>query len=315
MSNAVGQVQGAVVGVSNAVQGVSNAVYTGTTGISNRLGNVTNLLSGLTNQGTGTTNLLAGITNLLGRGTNLWGVMTGQLAGVTNYLANLTNLVGTTNYWAGGVGTNKGTAEALADANDAGTKGAIEGIKGMVGGPGSVGEGGASPIAVQVGNYTFNMNPIGGEWAGVWSFAKAVLSWLLVAGYLIAVAKDGYTLVADMSQARSQTVPNIQGTFLGIGGNWGAALVPGVLVAALGAYAVCIAVWITTLTGASELFGIFNSNPLSGHGAAVSVGIEWLKAAIPFSMLFGLTASYLIWRVTMAKALWVAASVLRALVG
>jgi hypothetical protein len=176
--------------------------------------------------------------------------------------------------------------------------------------------GGGSPVEINLGGgFTIEADPFTGPWGGVWRMFYNVAKWFLVAGYLTKIAVDSFKFVELMGSARQLTFPNLQGTILGVGGNFGAALAPVLMVAIMAIYGVLLGVASAQIGGWLEWHSVFASNPFAAAGGAAANGVAYLLEAFPFDVLMSLTGAYIVWRFTMTKAGALAALAVRALVG
>lgn len=175
-----------------------------------------------------------------------------------------------------------------------------------------VGGGSASTISIPLGQFSMTVDPMSGLWSPVWAFANAFMTWILAAAYLYMVVKDAYQLVADMGKIRPIQVPNFQVH----GYNLGVLFAGGFLVAALAAYAACLGIWSLAGWNAGVNIGAaYFQDPFSTVGGSVAIGFNWFKTAFPLDLCLALVTAAIVWKLTMAKALWVATMVLKALVG
>jgi len=228
-----------------------------------------------------------------------------------------------TNEWHGaftnapsldGMGTNYVSAKAIADDTIGPLKSVIDGIVSALT-PYDPGDGNETAISVPIGTYTMHVSPFEGEWSNVWSTMRSFLAWVLVIGYLTKISMDSYKFVNVAGAAQQMRIPNINAEVLGIGGNWGAVLVPVLLTAFLIATGVLLGFLATWLTNSLSYFLIVSSNPFSGASGSVSLGLNWFYRACPVALMFGLSVSYIIFRLSMTTVVGVFVLIVRSLPG
>jgi len=260
------------------------------------------LLGAIGGQGTNETGIVGAIQSFHGDNTNLLGQLLNKLGTNTGYTGVLTN--GTT----AGANAESATADVREDMDSLGDVGANA--------PGDDPSGG-TPITIPLSTgYEMEMSLMPGEWAEVWGFGKRLVGWLLVAAYLLSIAKGTYDMVKAMGTMTQMRLPNMEGSFVGIGGNWGATLYP-VLVAAIAViWGVFLGAVGTFVTSGSNLYSTFTTSPVAATGSsAVNNGISYLGNAIPFALVFGLAGARLTWEVTKTKAMLIAQWAMRLIPG
>jgi len=149
--------------------------------------------------------------------------------------------------------------------------------------------------------------------ASIFALAKKFIAWLLVFAYLGKVITDTLQTVRWLTDGKTRTVAPMDAELLGSGGN-----VVGVSMSLLGSVVVMV-VWavvlgtvLTWTISGFDVFGTFNSNPLTG-GPKGSVGLA--ESFFPFGLFFALATSYLIWRMTYGLALLLGLAVMRMMFG
>jgi len=266
--------------------------------------------------------LLAGMSNLFSPNTNAF-----NDAGITNAVNNfhadntnaLWNIYGRlTNHQTfevGGLGTNYGSAEAIAESATATFNGQADTFVGSIGTGPDPGGGSGSPVSITIGAVTADWSLMPGEWATVWEFARGFMAWILVASFLTKIAVDSYRIVQTMAEAKQLSFPNINIEVLGTGGNYGLGLAPILLIAILTLFGAALGFFGTYLGSLGTEVTTFGLDPTSGFGGAVANGIAFLKQAVPLSLVFGLPASYIVFRILLTKATALLAVAVRALIG
>jgi len=154
-----------------------------------------------------------------------------------------------------------------------------------------------------------------GEWGNVWSVMRQFMMWVLVVGYLTKIAMDSYKFAEIAGTASQIKIPVLNAEFLGIGGNWGAALTPLLLTAFLVAVGIFFAVLAGTVVGLGGYAIIAAGNPFDGASSAVAVGLAWLFHAFPMALMIALAIGYMVFRLTMTGATALFVLIVRSLPG
>jgi len=235
--------------------------------------------------------------------TNSFGGVTSivDFSSISNLLQQISNNTTRTNSTYGEVVTNASDATTRAHAYSGDGETALSNL-GDVTGPPDPGSGSVSAIDIPLGTYTMHVDLVGGTWGPVWAFMYAFTSWILIAMFITKIAKDAMEFIRTLTSAQTSGVPNVNAEVFGIGGNWGAILIPAIIIGTLALLAAAIGVLVVKLASYSGLFTIFNSDFLSGYGAGVAGGIEFLKVVFPFTTAFAVTVGYIAWRAALAKA-------------
>jgi len=230
-----------------------------------------------------------------------------------------------TNEWHGavtnapdlaGLGTNYSTAYAIGNGSytDSGLKSALDGILAVLV-PYDPGDGAETEISIPLGDHTMTVGMFTGEWGNVWAVARNFMAWVLVIGYLTKISMDSFKFAEISGTASQIKIPVLNAEFLGIGGNWGAALAPVLLTAFLVAVGIFLAVLAGVIVGLGGYAIIAAGNPFTGASSAVSVGLGWLFHAFPMALMIALSLGYLVFRLTMTGATALFVLIVRALPG
>lgn len=256
--------------IVTAVNGVTNAIGASTLTLSNAIGSGASWI----------TNALA---RIQGTGTNL----------------NLSGL-------PGGIATNQSTAESLAGSYVSDVEGDISGMSddfasGLAGE--TYGSGGGSPVSIPLGSFTMTASLMPDDWGDVWDFACVLFRWILWAAFLVKVAKEIRIALFEIMNSEASQVPNLQGTFLGVGGNVGITMMPVLIVGMLAVYAATIAAAVQFVAGNVTSAGLaaIAGGPFAGASGAVINGIYFLCKAVPFDTIVTLAITYAIIILGMAK--------------
>lgn len=199
----------------------------------------------------------------------------------------------------------------------------IETLKGTLAGPGTISTPGASPTTIQLGAHAMIIDPMAdARWSVVWTFALNFFTWVLIASFLTKVVVDAMTFLHAIASGQTTKVPNmifgVSAAGFGTIGNYlGVALVIGIIVASLVVYAACLAVWIASFAEWSTWAAAFARSPVStaGLGGAVSTGVNWLMHIFPVDLAVSLVTAYILFRLTMTKAVWVVVTIMRVFIG
>lgn len=135
---------------------------------------------------------------------------------------------------------------------------------------------------------------------GVFAVARSLITWILVMGYAYIIIKDIVVVFKTFGGTNQFHIPNVQGTIFGVGGNWGALLIPVLVVAGLALWAYVLAklgVGLTAFLTGDVTTALF-TNPFGGVAGAVAAGIGESTLFFPWSMFFGLAGAYLAWDLT-----------------
>jgi len=276
-------------------------------------GNLTNLHPAVSNWISVSNNIV--VTNTGTAGTNDMQVVRDFHRDNTNLLGQLANLMTNKYGVPGGVGTNYDSAHSAAVAATTGLTDSIDAMVGASSPPDLGSPGGGVGIDIPLGSYSMHQDIMVGEWGNVWDTFYQVAKWLLTMWYLCRIARDSYDLVFVVASAQQMSLPNLQETFAGNGGNWGAAIGPVLLAGILIAFGIALGWLGVYLTGESVNVLVVTTNPFGGASGAVAVGINYLQRAFPWATLFGLSMAYFTFRLTFIKVSVVMAVVIRAMCG
>jgi len=135
---------------------------------------------------------------------------------------------------------------------------------------------------------------------GVFDVAKNLITWILAIGYAYLIINDVVKIIKTFGNTNQFHIPNIQGTIFGVGGNWGVALVPALLIIGLAIWAfvlVKIGVGISAAVTGELATAIF-TNPFSGAAGSIAAGIGESGMFFPWAIFFGIAGAYLVWDLT-----------------
>jgi len=237
----------------------------------------------------------AGTTNAINRfHTDNTNALAGIYGAVTNGLGRSTNFNGSLST----IGTNAAQAVAISDSTTASVRTGLGAVGTAIsgGGPSGFGGGGGLDIAIGTSGYTMTIDPIHDTlWSQMWSMMKGFAYWLLCAAYMAKIGKDVFELVKMMGTAHGIQVPDLQGTFLGVGGNFGAVAFPVIVAAVMIVYGTLLAYVTSQIADTGPITSTIGSNPFSGATGAVAMGLNWLFDAFPVSEACALVVAYLTW--------------------
>jgi len=134
----------------------------------------------------------------------------------------------------------------------------------------------------------------------VFAIAKSLISWILVISYAYVLCKDIVAIVKTFGSTNQFHIPNVQGTIFGVGGNWGALLIPVLVIAGLALWAYVLAklgVGLSAFLTGDVTTALF-TNPFGGVTGAIAAGIGESTLFFPWSLFFGLAGAYLAWDLT-----------------
>jgi len=311
--------QSAMLGKMDMMGDVLKAIRDALAGNTNGLDS--DMLESIAESGINTTNLLTGLSGKMSSATNLLSSLVSQGNWLSNTITGASNAPSALMTISNGIVNAAENAADLLDTSGAaaainGAKSSFAEMPGMTGEDARNIEGETISLGV-INGQTMSMilNPFEGEWGDAWYWLKEFARWFLVAAYLIAICRDTYKMSDAIGNYKQLQIPVINGTFLGVGGNWGALLYPVLLAGMMLAFGVVLAAMATVITDSAPLIGVFTSDPTSGATGTVGRGFSWLKAAFPLDTMFSLAGAYCVWRLTMTYALAVFAVTIRALAG
>jgi len=155
-----------------------------------------------------------------------------------------------------------------------------------------------SALTVEMVGYEWDFNPLNQpSVAGLWGIARKLFAYILYAMYAVGVLKRIMTVIKAIGTAQQGTVPNVEASALGFGGNIGVALAAVIIPLFLIIFA-AISAWAGVgISGmiSGEVGTALATNPFTGAVGAVATGIELARHFFPFSVAFGLFGAYLIW--------------------
>ncbi|HEY5296863.1 MAG TPA: hypothetical protein VIK59_02965 [Verrucomicrobiae bacterium] len=253
------------------------------------------IVSNLNNSTFNGSNLTVNIGTNLSLGTNLASENT--LVGISNLLAGSVTNSNSTNFTSG-LPTDYSTALGLAQPQVQSSLDAIDTLKGKLTGPVYSDDGDPTMLlATSYGNFDFNpLHDV--RVAGVASLAKRLFAWLMVVGYLYLVCKDTVDIIDKLGTRRGSAVQDLDTAGFNVAGVVIALLLP---IAALVGWGIVLAVVLTwKIGGGFDVFAIYNANPLSG---AATGSIHLAEAFFPLQLMFALVSSYLLFKLTIGRAL------------
>ena len=259
----------------------------------------------------------AAVTNTVGRAAY---DISNAVAGVTETLTNLFR----TNAPAIGDSslTNYDSAEAIAEGALSSSLGSMSGFTNEVGGVGGSDFADSIPswvvnipISTAGATVPLDFNPLhNADAVSIFSMARRFIAWLLVLGYLTLVCHDAVEWIDKLGTKRGQSVQdmNVLGTNL-----LGALLALILPVVWLVGYAVVLALVFAVPFGAisfdgGSLFDLLHSNPLQGGPTGV---YTLFTSVFPFRMFCALVTGYLLWKLSVGRAMLIYSAVARVLLG
>jgi len=252
-----------------------------------------------------------------GTGTNDFGALEGAINSFhldnTNLLGlvykAMTNRAGTeeltelfTNLWIDAETTGNGLLESSGykEASD----GLFSAFENMEGEPDVIGDvNDALLFGFTAGDkdYEMNFSPFAVTGMGnLYDVARKLFGWLMAAGYALLILKDIMRLVQVAGTAQQMSVPDIEGSVFGFGGNANVLVIPvftGLMLAVFATLFAGAATEVTTLIG-GDIYGSLAANPLQTGTGSVSTGINLARNFFPFSLMFGFLIAYGMWKVT-----------------
>lgn len=151
---------------------------------------------------------------------------------------------------------------------------------------------------VEIAGFNWNLNPLANSSvAEMFTLAKKMFTWCFYALYVFAVIRRIEAVVKALGTAQQGTVPNVEISALGFGGNVGVLLSAAIIPIFLFVMAT-VTGWIGTEVSAwlsGDVAAQLTSNPLTGYGTSVMSGLRLAGEFFPFPVVFGLLGGYLIW--------------------
>lgn len=264
------------------------------------------------NQGTNSSSGAGFSTNII-NGTNVITVNVTNTTDFSNALMGVSAFV--SNSVAGSYGNTFLSGLAVSNAASASSVagGVLPGLtNGLMGGFSGLSDLSSSGVTesepnlmVSAGGFTFDLTPshTDSRWAGLFTLARQIIGWGLLATYAVRCLIDIYGVVKMMGTVTQLQFPKVDATFLGIGGNWGAALAPvfmGVFLAACAAMCAAASValvHVLNFAGATGggFISTLSSSPFSGATGAVSSGLAFCALVVPLDLVVGLPVGYGLW--------------------
>jgi len=242
--------------------------------------NMTTLISNFTSTSTGETGIVAAINSFHNDATNA----TGAQIRFTEMSNDLNNVTGQAQTATNGLGSMFG---GIADTEFEFSAPAVEQSFWEV------------QIVQGVASTKVNFNPLGAL-SGVAATMKRILQWALLVGYCVLVIRDIVLAMSTMHQTTQISTPNIQATFLGVGGNWGASLGPLYVAAWLGIWGVLVGS-LGGLAGgiiSSETVAFLRAGPMGTVSGPVAQGWAIASAFVPWAAIVSMTFAAIVWKVS-----------------
>jgi len=224
----------------------------------------------------------------IGHDTTLHGILTNNYAstnaiheGFTNLMGHISNATNVYNSIAGDLNSGLNTFSNIAQNFPDGSTTADLGW-----------------MNVELMGFNFDLNPLSNPGvAEMFTIAKKMFTWCFYALYVFAVIRRIEAVVKTLGTAQQGTVPNVEVSALGFGGNVGiiaaALIVPIfllVIAVAFGWIGLEVSSWI-----AGDVSAALTQNPLSGYSYNVMSGLRLAGEFFPFPVVFGLLGAYLTW--------------------
>jgi len=163
------------------------------------------------------------------------------------------------------------------------------------------GNGGGAQWSVNLGGYAWDFSPFRDGMADVYSGAKALIAWLLLAFYLRLVIGDCVSALNEFTKTRGVGLPLMNAEAFGFGFNMGLTLWPVLVGALMLSWAAFIAFCLTLGFGFfGDYLGIWQAGPWQ---LTDTRAMQLVNAFFPTSLLVGLAASYAVFRFTLVKAM------------
>lgn len=164
--------------------------------------------------------------------------------------------------------------------------------------------------------HDMTINPITSEFQEVITKAYRLQLFLCILIYASRVVIDLMNFIKTMAQTKFASIPNMNFTILGSGGNLAGITTHATLVVAV------MALWaaiLGTVFGAwfgdinwNTMFSTIAGKPITpGSSSGVNQGLGLLARFVPLDTVFGLAFAYIVWRLTMLKASLISAVVAR----
>jgi len=225
-----------------------------------------------------------------------------RLDGLLSAATNATSYSGAVGYVTNLLGSAPGSAtEATGDFNEGLLQAASDWTTPGDTAPSGIGD----ALTVEMVGYTWDFNPLNNAgMSGVFSVARQLFGWILVAGYILVVFKDVKWVINNTAVAGQLRAPRFNATIFGVGGDWGSLIYPVLLGIWLAALAALLAVVGTNVSGAisGEAASMIQGNPLSSVSGYVLIGVELARNFFPFTLFFGLFGALLTFKASLQGA-------------
>lgn len=246
------------------------------------------------------------------------GLSTGYLAHIDNSMSNLLNVVTnrSTNFPPELV-TDSSSALAKAHSGIDGAVGELDslttvatGIQGVSGGIGDGAGAGDSGWQVTLGDHTFDFSPTQHGFGVVFDVARSLFKWLLIGAYVKVVIGDCQKAVNVLVSMEGTKVSNID--MAGFNA-LGLAVWPTIVVAVLVLWGVGIGLVVGQFNSLSLFWDyITGTNPLAiGDPRGIALALR----CFPFDVMVGLVGSYVLFRISLTKAMLVTMAAIKWLAG
>jgi len=275
-------------GLGTNIAAGNNINRNGLAGISNQLGGINGTLLGMSNGLRGELNS----NNIFATRQNT--------SNTVELLRSVTNLLARTNGPTQTEQTNAGNAAGEAVRAD--FQAVITGLPSGAGSlPSDIGN-----WVVPLGATTIDLNPLQGQWAGIASFTRNLVLWVLTLAYVGFVVTTTLETMRAMAAARqagaASATPGISsGTALAMAAaiTFAIATIPALLMATLNG-------------GLLTLLGV---SPFAGATGAIGMGIALANAYLPLDAIFSYAMLAIGYQLTVGMLFWVASTAVRFLVG
>jgi len=225
-----------------------------------------------------------------------------RLDGLLGAATNATPYSGAVGYVTNLLGSAPGSAtEATGDFSEGLLQAASDWTTPGDSAPSGIGD----ALTVEMVGYTWDFNPLNyPSMSGLFSVARQLFGWILVAAYAVIIFKDVKWVIGNTAVAGQLRAPRFNATIFGVGGDWGNLVYPVLLGIWLAALAALLAVVGTNVSGAisGEAASMIQGNPLSGATGYVLIGVELARHFFPFTLFFGLFGALLIFKASLQGA-------------
>lgn len=168
--------------------------------------------------------------------------------------------------------------------------------------------------APTLGEVTFDFNPLHVDGIeDIFSIAHSMITWALVIAFFVALVKGLAEHIIGIGQTTSANIPNGEVQAATFGGNAGIFLYALLILVVVGIAVAAVKFGLDYWASQSSWVSIMNGGPLPPVSGPVAHGLALAALVIPFNTAVTLSTSFIIFRLTLAKAHFVKSMVMRVL--